>query len=323
MDSLALGTSCAATTNMESRINGLTVEALEKKATTLFAQHQCGQAKGLSCWLLRSLPRFNGWTDAMILDAVLDREELCLALARALGRPSWAELCRDVAAARGPKKRAQTAEYVPDMMLRRWRGLLEELSNHNSIDFAIVALSRDEQIVPIVVHPAEQRERLQPRPGQLARELEVLCRHVTSQQSEQDSSPSIVIESFPTANEGERGLLAIGKNPNGAPESATFQAQLELIRRIFRIDFETLDMERTRQEGIQRLLFPEVKEKTGEYSMVTMCAHCKAIKKGSGHSEEWSPVEHYIALGCGGSLSHGICPSCIEQYYPTRMQSGE
>lgn len=47
--------------------------------------------------------------------------------------------------------------------------------------------------------------------------------------------------------------------------------------------------------------------------IIPICSHCKSIRNDKGY---WNQVEHYIAEHTEAQLSHGVCPDCLEKYYP-------
>ncbi len=46
---------------------------------------------------------------------------------------------------------------------------------------------------------------------------------------------------------------------------------------------------------------------------IPICAHCKKIRNDEGF---WQKVEVYIEHHSDATFSHGVCPDCIERYYP-------
>ena len=47
--------------------------------------------------------------------------------------------------------------------------------------------------------------------------------------------------------------------------------------------------------------------------LLPICSHCKKIRD---ESNQWQPIESYITKHSGALFTHGICPECIEKYYP-------
>jgi DNA-binding response OmpR family regulator len=47
--------------------------------------------------------------------------------------------------------------------------------------------------------------------------------------------------------------------------------------------------------------------------LLPMCAGCKKIRNDSGY---WDEVEQYMMVHSELTFSHGLCPDCVETYYP-------
>jgi hypothetical protein len=47
--------------------------------------------------------------------------------------------------------------------------------------------------------------------------------------------------------------------------------------------------------------------------LLPICAHCKKIRDDKNY---WSEVEVYISAHSEAEFSHGICPACVERFYP-------
>jgi hypothetical protein len=47
--------------------------------------------------------------------------------------------------------------------------------------------------------------------------------------------------------------------------------------------------------------------------LVPICAGCKKIRNDKNY---WEQVEHFLARNLEMSFTHGMCPECLEQYYP-------
>jgi len=67
-----------------------------------------------------------------------------------------------------------------------------------------------------------------------------------------------------------------------------------------------------REELITKLekALAEIKNLQG---ILPICAHCKKIRDDKG---AWSQIEQYISKHSNAQFSHGICPECIQKYYP-------
>lgn len=74
--------------------------------------------------------------------------------------------------------------------------------------------------------------------------------------------------------------------------------------------------EQEREKYIDKLqkALDEVKTLEG---MIPICSHCKKIRDDSGF---WGNVEQYIAKHSNVDFSHGICPDCLQKYYPDQYK---
>ncbi len=50
--------------------------------------------------------------------------------------------------------------------------------------------------------------------------------------------------------------------------------------------------------------------------LLPICMHCKKIRDDEG---SWDQIERYISRHSGVKFSHGICPNCMEEYYPAEV----
>lgn len=58
----------------------------------------------------------------------------------------------------------------------------------------------------------------------------------------------------------------------------------------------------------------EIKTLSG---LLPICASCKKIRDDSGY---WNQIESYISSRSQAEFTHGICPDCMEKYYPGLMK---
>lgn len=49
----------------------------------------------------------------------------------------------------------------------------------------------------------------------------------------------------------------------------------------------------------------------GEF--VSVCMHCKSVRD---DTAEWQPLERFVSRRSSSQLSHGLCPTCAERFYP-------
>jgi len=67
-------------------------------------------------------------------------------------------------------------------------------------------------------------------------------------------------------------------------------------------------------DGRQALLIIEdITEISTLKSIIPMCMKCRKIRS---DEEYWQSVEQYFHDHIGVDFSHGICPSCVEKFYP-------
>lgn len=52
---------------------------------------------------------------------------------------------------------------------------------------------------------------------------------------------------------------------------------------------------------------------------ISICMHCRKVRVGT----QWQPLEQYIQSHSEASLSHGLCPECLEKHYPDVGPAGE
>lgn len=53
--------------------------------------------------------------------------------------------------------------------------------------------------------------------------------------------------------------------------------------------------------------------------LVPMCSHCHDVRN---DDDQWMRVEHYLGQISGARVSHGICPECFLEHYPTAAADG-
>jgi hypothetical protein len=76
---------------------------------------------------------------------------------------------------------------------------------------------------------------------------------------------------------------------------------------------------RQRVETERENLILELKKALSEIKtlsgLLPICAHCKKIRNDEGY---WEQIEGYIKERSLAEFSHGICPECMNKYYPDR-----
>lgn len=61
------------------------------------------------------------------------------------------------------------------------------------------------------------------------------------------------------------------------------------------------------------LMFQELGELLSTQGIVPICMHCRKVRD---TSDEWGPMEKYLKEHLDLDLSHGLCPECLQKYYP-------
>lgn len=74
-----------------------------------------------------------------------------------------------------------------------------------------------------------------------------------------------------------------------------------------------LNLERQRGELSHAQL--EVRNLSG---LLPICSHCKRIRDDVG---QWQPMDRYISARSDADFTHGICPQCVQDYYPEVAQA--
>ncbi len=81
---------------------------------------------------------------------------------------------------------------------------------------------------------------------------------------------------------------------------------------------------KTEKEAENEKLIGELKEALAQVKtlgdLLPVCMHCKKVRDDRGY---WKQIDEYIALHTDTQLSHGICPDCIEKYYPEMKGRGD
>lgn len=61
------------------------------------------------------------------------------------------------------------------------------------------------------------------------------------------------------------------------------------------------------------LILEDINEISTLRDIIPICAHCKKVRD---DQEYWHSVESYFTNYIGVDFSHGICPTCLEEFYP-------
>ena len=65
--------------------------------------------------------------------------------------------------------------------------------------------------------------------------------------------------------------------------------------------------------ALRLLILEDLTEFTELRELIPICAGCKKIRNDKNY---WEQVEHYLARNLEMSFTHGMCPECLEKYYP-------
>ena len=79
----------------------------------------------------------------------------------------------------------------------------------------------------------------------------------------------------------------------------------------------SLETRRRGAEEARERLVVELRESLSKVKtlsgLLPICAHCKKIRNDKGY---WIQIESYIRSHSEAEFSHGLCPACLQQYYP-------
>lgn len=66
------------------------------------------------------------------------------------------------------------------------------------------------------------------------------------------------------------------------------------------------------------LILEDINEISILRDIIPICAHCKQVRD---DQEYWGSVESYFTHYIGVDFSHGICPTCMEKFYPDFVET--
>lgn len=81
------------------------------------------------------------------------------------------------------------------------------------------------------------------------------------------------------------------------------------LHRSGRLQFSAIRREAEVRRGLE-IALAELKTLRG---IIPICSHCKNIRDDEG---SWHQLEEYICSQSDAEFSHGICPPCVEKFYP-------
>jgi DNA-binding response OmpR family regulator len=132
-----------------------------------------------------------------------------------------------------------------------------------------------------------------------------LCRQLKSREKTRDI-PVIFLTARMATDDVVEGFNAGGVDYVTKPVNS--QALLARVRTHIELK-KARDKQAELIEQLQDSL-AQIKQLKG---FIPICAHCKKIRNDEGF---WQKVEVYIEKHSDATFSHGICPECIEKYYP-------
>lgn len=78
---------------------------------------------------------------------------------------------------------------------------------------------------------------------------------------------------------------------------------------------------RERFESESRVLIEKLEKALSEVKtlegLLPICAHCKKVRDDTGY---WNQIEAYLSDRANARFTHGVCPQCLEEYYPTFVE---
>lgn len=88
---------------------------------------------------------------------------------------------------------------------------------------------------------------------------------------------------------------------------------LAILRQIadIRVELTSAQDEIARRKQAEAALQKALSEVKTLRGMIPICAHCKRIRDDQG---SWQQIEMYVRAHSDAKFSHGICPSCLQEY---------
>ncbi len=87
---------------------------------------------------------------------------------------------------------------------------------------------------------------------------------------------------------------------------------INLLHSTIEMALYKFEMEQERNRLLAQLQKAHDEIKTLQ-SFLPVCASCKKVRNDEGY---WDEIEKYILENMDVQISHGICPDCLEKYYP-------
>lgn len=99
---------------------------------------------------------------------------------------------------------------------------------------------------------------------------------------------------------------------NGADDCLTSPYHWEEVHARLVVGRRLIEAQRTLAARVLALE-TQLRRERGPRQLASICAHCKSIRQ---RRERWVSVEAFLADQCSIDVSHGICPSCLNEHYP-------
>lgn len=71
------------------------------------------------------------------------------------------------------------------------------------------------------------------------------------------------------------------------------------------------------EEPLVLLIIEDINEISTLKDIIPICSHCKRIRD---DQQYWRSVENYFNDFIGVGFSHGICPTCLQEFYPDFLE---
>ena len=90
------------------------------------------------------------------------------------------------------------------------------------------------------------------------------------------------------------------------------------------LNSERLEHDLALAEGTLQGMVAELQQALAEVrtlsGLLPICAHCKRIRDAE---SEWVRVEDYVEQRSAAQFSHGVCPECLDEFYPGLLDEQE
>ena len=132
-----------------------------------------------------------------------------------------------------------------------------------------------------------------------------VCRRV--RQSDSSEPPYIILLTAQSNKQDIVAGLAAGANDYVIKpfDYAELQARIEVGVRVVNLQRDLAARIVDLQDSLEH-----VKTLQG---LLPICMHCKSIRT---DEESWERIEKYIGDHSDAEFTHGLCPECLEKYYP-------